>query len=108
MLKIDTSGLDKLKKKFEQLADNASRLNGTHSVPLSELLNPKFMATHTKFATVDEMFAASGYEINSREDLDRIPEGPWDDFIKSVSQFGDWRSMMDAAVRAWTAGKLGL
>lgn len=108
MFKIDTSGLDKLTKKLGQLADNASRLNGTHSVPLTELLTPKFMATHTKFATINDMFAASSYEINSREDLDGIPEKPWDDFIKSISDFSDWQSMMDAAVRDWTAAKLGL
>lgn len=108
MLKIDTSGLDKLAKKLGQIADNASRLHGNHSVPLAELLTPKFMATHTKFATVNAMFAASGYEINSKEDLENIPEEAWDDFIRSASDFSNWRGMMDTAVKDWTTGKLGL
>lgn len=106
MFKID--GLDELQKKLDDLAKNAEALDGEHSVPVSELLTDDFIAKHTSFASTDAMFEASGFKIETQEDFAAIPDDEWDTFIRSVSSFDDWQSMLGAAGQEWAVRKLGL
>lgn len=105
MLKI--TGLDNFKKKLDDLSQKAKSLDGTHSVPIEDLLTPSFISRYTRFANVDEFFAASGFKVESREDLEAIPEDKWDMYIRSVSSFHDWEAMLGEAGKEWAAKKLG-
>jgi hypothetical protein len=61
---------------------------------LAELLSPEFVSSHTKFANADEMFESSGFKIESQDDFSAIPDAEWDEFIRSISSFSDWQSML--------------
>lgn len=102
------TGFDKLQKKLDKFAQNAAALDGGHSVPVSELLTPAFVARHTQFASADELFEQSGFKIESPEDFVAIPDDEWDEYIRSVSGFSNWRAMLSKAVEAWTTEKMGL
>ncbi|MBB3295097.1 hypothetical protein FHT39_003777 [Mitsuaria sp. BK045] len=106
MLKV--TGLDALTKRLNTLADNAKKLDGTHSVALNELLTPAFVAKHTRFANADELFDGSGFDIKTTEDFKAIPDDKWDEYIRSVSSFPDWASMQAEAGKAWVTKQLGL
>lgn len=82
-------------------------LDGEHSVPVSELLTDSFIARHTSFASSDAMFEASGFKIETKEDFAAIPDIKWDEFIRSISSFDDWKSMLSAAGQEWAVRKLG-
>lgn len=105
MLKI--TGLDELTNQLDRMAKGAEELDGTHTVPMTELLSPEFVSSHTKFANADEMFEASGFKIESQDDFAAIPDAEWDEFIRSISSFSDWQSMLGEAGSAWAAKKLG-
>ena len=85
VLKI--TGLNELSKKLDTLAGNVAKLNGTHQVPIAEMLTPEFMAGHTRFANIDEFFDASGFQVISAADFEAIPTEPLDEFVRTESSF---------------------
>lgn len=101
-------GFDELERKLNDLADRAKRLDGTHNVPISELLTPGFLAGCSRFASADQMFQASGFKIESADDFKAIPDAEWDMFIKNNTSFGSWQEMLQAAGAEWTRKQLGL
>jgi hypothetical protein len=100
-------GLDELSKKLDNLAQKAQELDGTHNVSLTEVLSPAFVSAHTRFANADEFFEASGFTFQSKEEFEAIPEGELDKFVQSVSSFGSWQEMLQAASQAWAVKRLG-
>ena len=61
-----------------------------------------------RFGSADEMYQASGFKIETPEDFAAIPDEDWDAFIRSISSFADWKSMLNEAGKEWAAQKLGL
>ncbi|BBU68741.1 hypothetical protein [Fluviibacter phosphoraccumulans] len=106
MLKI--TGLDELTNQLDHMARVAEELEGTQTVLMTELLSPEFVSSHTKFVNAEEMFEASGFKIESQDDFAAIPDAEWDEFIRSISSFSDWQSMLSEAGSAWAAKKLGI
>lgn len=66
------------------------------------------MAEHTDFATIEEMFAASGFTLETPEDSTVVGSGEWDAFVANRTRFADWHSMQETALATWTAQRLGL
>lgn len=106
MFKIE--GLDELQRKLDNLSKKVQELDGEHHIPVSELLTDSFISQHTSFASADEMFKASGFKIETQEDFTMIPDDEWDTFIRSVSNFDDWQSMLGAAGQEWAERQLDL
>lgn len=46
--------------------------------------------------------------MDSDEDFKNIPEKDWDDYIRSVSKFDGWESMLGIASEEWLSRKLNL
>lgn len=57
---------------------------------------------------IDEMFAASGFDIESQADFEAISQDQLDAFTRERTLFGSWTEMMQKATEEWTAKKLGL
>lgn len=106
MFKI--KGLDELQNKLDDLAKKAEELDGKHNVPVSELLTDSFISQHTSFSSADEMFKESGFKTETQEDFAAIPDIEWNNYIRSVSSFDGWQSMLSAAGQEWAKRKLGL
>lgn len=64
-------------------------------------------SSHTQFANAEEMFEASGFSIETQEDFAAIPDDKWDEFIRSISSFPDWHTMLGEASKGWAARQLG-
>lgn len=94
---IKITGLNEFQRQLRELSDRVEAISGEHSVPMSELLSPSFLASCTLFNSADELFEKSGYKVESQEDFDAIPDEPWDEFIRSNTSFGSWKEMLDAA-----------
>lgn len=104
----EIKGLDELSRKLNDLAHRAEQLDGPHEVPLSQLMTPTFLRACSQFSTVDELFQASGFKIESGEDFKAIPEGEWNAFIKANTSFDGWKQMLESASAEWTKKQLGL
>ena len=108
MFTFEMSGFDEIQRKLNRLAANAEALDDEHTVPLTELCPPAFMARHTEFSTLEELFEASGFTVETSEDFEAIPDEEWDAFIASVTEFPDWRTMQEKAAADWIARGIGL
>lgn len=105
---MSNNGLDQFARKLHDLSNKARQLDGTHSVALTEVLTPVFIARHTRFADVSALFEAGGFDAGSRETFEAIPEIELDKFIRSESSFDGWQAMLSAAAAEWTRNRLGL
>ena len=90
------------------MVDKARALEGEHSVPLTELYPPGFMARYTDFRTLEEMFDSSGFTVETAEYFAAIPDSEWDVFVANVTRFPDWQAMREKAVAEWARRRLGL
>jgi hypothetical protein len=106
-LKIRVKESGNLRETLANLSQRANALGGQHEIPLTELMSPEFVANCSSYATLQELFAASPFEINSIDDFKSIPDTDWDLFIGEHTSFSSWHEMQQAAVREWTRQKLG-
>ncbi|MCW2264257.1 hypothetical protein M2305_000204 [Gluconobacter cerinus] len=106
MLKIQ--GLNELQQKLRNISQRARELDGTQTLPVTDLLTSDFIRSHSRFNSANEMFDASGFKIESKEDFEAIPDEAWDTFIKSNTSFSSWKEMLERAGAEWAARKIGL
>lgn len=102
------TGLNDLQKRLQKLANDAEALDGSHDVPLDELLSEPFVREHTQFSSLSELIEKSGFDVQSAEDFKAIPDDEWDQYIRSISSFADWRAMLGSATELWATKRLGL
>jgi hypothetical protein len=107
MIKIDTSGLEELKRKLKKIEENGEKLEGQNSVPFTEVFPVEFMKKYTEFSSIDDMFNKSPFKIDSDEDFAAIDDKKWDDFIKTSTKFQTWEKMQEEAAVEWTKKQLG-
>jgi sugar/nucleoside kinase (ribokinase family) len=93
---------------LEELAERAEELDGENEVPLTELFNPSFMRKYTDFESLEEFLEESPWVVESEEDLDEIPDSPFNEYVKEHTVFSDQDEMMNKAGEEWTADQLGL
>jgi hypothetical protein len=101
------SGLDEFQRSLGNLSAKAQALSGDHNVPLKELLSDSFVRSHSQFNSLEDLFEASGFSVNSQEDFEKIPDAEWDTFIRGNSDFPDWKSMLGSAGTEWMKTQLG-
>jgi len=101
------TGLDKLQRQLKQMGRAARNLHGTHEVQMSELFPLAFMRKHSRYSSFDALLDASGFTVNTKEDFEAIPDDEFDAYIRSVTNFRDWQSMLTAGTEAYVAKKLG-
>ena len=105
MLKV--TGLNEQKKKLEEVGRKLRQIDGQR-IPITDLLTPEFVTKHTNFANAEEMFNASGFKVETNDDIAKIPDGKWDEFIRSSTSFSDWHKMLGSAGDEWAGKQLGL
>ncbi|HVO12829.1 MAG TPA: hypothetical protein VMX54_18960 [Vicinamibacteria bacterium] len=105
---VDVKGLDEMKRKIERLSENAKALDGTHSVPLKELLTDEFLRTHTagRFGSVEAWLEKSPFRVDSQADFDAIPEATLDDYVRASTDFTTMHDMAQAAGAAYIKRRL--
>jgi hypothetical protein len=103
MFKMRIDGLDKFKRRLQQLERNAREFHGEHRVPVLELLNEEFMHRHTSFASLQAMFAAFGL---SDEEFVTSDDARKDELIRSKTRFPSWQDMLKEASVEWSKKQL--
>lgn len=90
-------------KPLEDLVRRARELEGQRSVSVTALLTPEFLSSCSRFASADEMFAASGFRIESAEDFNAIPDAEWDGFHQQ--QYFVFGLEKNVTSRLWRMGE---
>ncbi len=95
-VKLDMSGMDRFKKKTEELS-------GTHNYSLSELLPDKFIEEHTKYSTLQALADAGGItepaDINSEA---------FSQFVADNSKFSSYTEMLQAGYAEFVKTKVAV
>jgi hypothetical protein len=91
----------KYKSKFDQLQKNAADLKRATSVPLKELMDNSFVSRCSGYASIEELFEASGFKVESKADFAAIPDHEWDDFITRETSYSGWSEMQQAALASY-------
>lgn len=107
-MSMEIKGLDKLKKQLEKMEKGAKKLEGEHSIPLDELFTPSFMRKHTSFSSFDELLEAGGFQVESQEDFEEIPDEVFDKHIAKTTRFKSWEDMLQEATSNYVSKTLGL
>lgn len=98
-VKLNLDGLHKLQRR-------AKELDGTHQIPVPELLSSEFMRRQTSFSNFEAMLAASPFSVNSAEEFRAIPDAEWDAYVRENTRFSSWQAMLSAAGVEWMKGRL--
>jgi hypothetical protein len=96
MIKIDTSGLDRLRKKLENV-------HGKHEVSTDDLMTDSFIRSQTSFANWQEVMDVGGVESNEDIVSDNFSE-----FIRKQTKFDGFDDMAHAAGAEWVSKQLDL
>jgi hypothetical protein len=90
---------------LEKLQENLEKLKNTKQV---ELLSPNFLKSCSKFNNIEEMFLASGFSVEIKEDFETIPDLEWEEFIISNTSFSSWEKMQKSAGELYIKKQLNL
>lgn len=86
---------------LKQLQKNLEKISETTQVTLVELMPSQFISNCSRFNSLEELFEASGFKIDSPEDFAAIPDDEWDIFIKENTTYEDWSEMQQAAAAVY-------
>ena len=84
-------------KGLHQLEKNLSELSGTHSIPLGDLMNPSFISSCSQYSNFEALIEASGFKMETEEDIAAIPDQEWEQFIQTNTSYESWIEMQQAA-----------
>lgn len=104
---IEITGMDDFKRELDKMAEESEKLNGTY-VTFEELFPKYFMKRHSDFETFNELLDAGGYNVETQEEFEALPQEEWNDYIKKVTDFTDWQEMLTEAGTRYAGRRLGL
>jgi len=108
-IKIDgLDGLDDLQKQLKKIEKSARELSGTKQISFSELFKPSFMRKYTPFSSMDDLLEAGGFNAESQEDFEAIPDSELDKHIATTTKFKNWNDMLYEATTQYVTQKLDL
>ncbi len=104
---IKFTGLDEFEERLKQMKDTAKEFNHGKKVSFSDLFPTVFMSRYTQFRSFEEFLTAGGFEVNTQEDFDAIPNDVMDSHVAKTTKFRTWEEMASTAATEHVAKKLG-
>jgi hypothetical protein len=95
-IKIDLSGLERLKR-------NSEAFHGTHHVKLTEMLSPAFMRSHSHFSSVEDMLTQCDVSTGA---LAAMSDAEKDNFARRGTTFNSWQELINSAAVEYTKKQL--
>jgi hypothetical protein len=99
--------LDDFLRDLNRLQQRLQRLEGSHSIPFSEMFPDEFMLLNTEFQSIVDMIEMSGFRVETADDFKAIPDDEWDAFVRSRTRFTSWEEMRATAGNEWMSRQLG-
>lgn len=69
-------------------------------------MNPSFISNCSQYLDFEELIKASGFKVESEEDLAAIPDQDWEQFIQTNTSYESWIEMQQAAGINYVKAKL--
>jgi len=93
-------------KGLEKLQKNLQELSKKTEIKMTELMSPSFVSGCSKFSTIEDLFDASGFTVESPADFAAIPDEEWEEFIVGNTSFSSWNEMQHKAMEHYTKQQL--
>ncbi|BAO04998.1 uncharacterized protein CBO05P1_279 [Clostridium botulinum B str. Osaka05] len=103
---IEITGLDELIENFEEMEIKGKESNGKNDVSLDALFNKSFMVKYTSFDNFDLFLKEGGFEVETSEDFENIPEEKLDVYIEKETKFKNWDEMLGQAGEEYIKKKM--
>lgn len=81
-------------------------LEQTKQVSFDNLFTTSFMKKYTSFSSIDEFLNAGGFNVQTQEDFEAIPEKELDKYISNTTNFKNWEDMLGEAAEQYALKKL--
>ena len=104
--KFEVTGFREIESQLRRLQSKARSLDGIHRIPIKDILTDEFISKHTRYASADEWFAQSPFEIQSQDDFEAIPDAEWDAYVRRTTSFKSWQEMLEKAGAGFVEKKL--
>lgn len=103
---VTITGLDELENGLNQMQKSAEELDGS-TVTLDDLFTQNFMRKYTNYSSIDELFEAGNFIVNSQEDFDNLSDSKLDLHISQNTKFNTFQDMLDEAGAEYALKQLG-
>ena len=100
-------GLDKFNRRIKQMTDTAKEYENGEQVDYAELFDEEFMRKHTEYDSIQTFIEDSPFSIENQEDLEKVDDAEWDEWVRSKSEFNSWKEMGETAATRLIAKKMG-
>ncbi|NBC72879.1 hypothetical protein [Paenibacillus sacheonensis] len=67
--------------------------------PLAQLFNDAFMSKHSKLNSFSEFLTKGNFQVDTREDVQNIPDELFDRHVARETDFANWKDMLDTATK---------
>lgn len=91
----------RLSREMNKAAKRSEKLDGEHSVPLSDLMTRTFMSKHTSHSDFESWMEAGGFSAQNAEEFDAIDATKLDEYVASSTRFSNWEEMLGEATGDW-------
>ncbi|MDR3602832.1 MAG: hypothetical protein P4L49_20535 [Desulfosporosinus sp.] len=79
------------------------------SIPFTDLFPSRFMHQYTQFDSIEDLLAAGGFEVNSEDDYESIPDEDINALVAKTTKFDSWEEMLTNAIGdSYIIERLGL
>jgi len=90
--------------RLQEVANNSEGL-----IPFTELFTSEFMHQYTQFDSIEELLSSGGFEVNSEDDYEAIPDEDIDAYVAKTTKFDSWEQMLTNAIEdSYIIERLGL
>ena len=105
-MSVEIRGFEEMEDELARLQEQLESFDGSHELSMSELFTKDFMTTYTDFDSIQELFEASPWTVESQENFEQIPVDEFDEFVDEYTGFNSWEVMLSAAGREWVTRQL--
>lgn len=81
-------------------------LGNKTEIKITELMSPSFISSSSKFDSIESLFEASDFKVESPADLSAIPDEEWEKFIVGNTSFGSWSEMQQKTMQQYSKQQL--
>ncbi|AFM40685.1 hypothetical protein Desaci_1693 [Desulfosporosinus acidiphilus SJ4] len=71
--------------------------NSGKTVTLSDIFRSEFMKLYTQYESIEELLTAGGFEVNTEDDYDAIPDEAINAHVAKTTNFRSWKEMLTEA-----------
>jgi hypothetical protein len=107
-MNFEISEIDEVINNLERIKNNVQAVSGDNEIPITELLNDKFMKQYTNFDNVQKF--VKGCENSCENSFLKIDtdDAIFNEYVKNNTNFSCWAESLNQASNEWIISKIDI